>query len=132
MTQQNRERTLLEDELRFLRSYVEVLEMRYYHQFKVEIRGEESVRKQEIIPFTMQLLIENVTKHNVISQRYPLTISVRISENAITVVNPIRPRTSTTSTGIGLRYITDLYRQYGKDFVHCNDGKVFKAVVPFL
>lgn len=132
MTQQDRERTLLEDELRFLRSYVEVLEMRYYHQFKVEIRGEESVRKQEIIPFTMQLLIENVTKHNVISQRYPLTVSVRISENAITVVNPIRPRTSTTSTGIGLRYITDLYRQYGKDFVHCNGGKVFEAVVPFL
>ncbi|MDD7318956.1 MAG: histidine kinase [Prevotella sp.] len=132
MTQQDKERVPLEDELGFLASYVEVLKMRYYNQFDVKIEGAELVKDQEIIPYTLQLLMENVTKHNVISQRFPLEVSIKITENDIRVSNHIRTRQSASSSGIGLRYITELYQQNGKDFVYTNDGNTFEAVVPYL
>ena len=58
----------LAEELDFLDSYVQVLEMRYLNQFKVSVVGRSLAASHTIIPYTMQLLIENVTKHNIFSQ----------------------------------------------------------------
>ena len=41
-----------------------------------------------IVPFSIQLVIENVLKHNVISATMPMTITISIKEDAITVSNP--------------------------------------------
>lgn len=132
MTQQDKERVRLEEELHFLSSYVEVLKMRYYNQFDVAVDGCGNVAHQEIIPYTLQLLMENVTKHNVISQRFPMKVRIVITERDIRIANPIRKRQSASPSGIGLRYITDLYRRHGKDFVYSNDGTTFEATVPYL
>lgn len=132
MAQQNRDTVSLHDELDFLRSYVGVLEMRYRDQFSMLLKGEELVEEQQIVPFTMQLLIENVTKHNVISTQYPMVVNVTIGEDQVTVSNPIRKRPSEASSHVGLNYLTELYQTHGKTFTVNNDGKTFVAQVPFL
>ena len=98
---------LLSEELSFLRSYVDVLKLRYPGQFDVVISGEEHVKDHQIIPYTMQLLIENVTKHNVISMANPMLVKIDIKADCLTVTNHVVPKESDHVTGIGLRYISE-------------------------
>ncbi len=119
------------EEFLFLESYISVLKMRYNDKFNVVISGTPPEGKF-IIPFSLQLLIENVTKHNVISTAYPIVVAIIISENGIEITNPIRPRTSESVSKIGLRYLTELYSARNGDFRIVNDGKTFTAYVPYI
>ena len=132
MSQQNQERIQLSEELEFLDSYVRVLKMRYNQQFHVDIHGQEHAAGHEIIPYTMQLLIENVTKHNAISSALAMHVDVVIAPDGITVSNPIRPKHSPSVSRVGLRYITELYQRHGRTFSYENDGHTFVARVPYL
>lgn len=132
MSQQGKEMVLLRMEMDFLQNYVEVLSMRYLNQLHVDIRGKENLKDQYIVPYTLQLIMENVTKHNVISNRHHMNVVIEIGTECITVSNPIVPRPKESSSRIGLNYITTLYRQYGKEFKVENDGKTFRAVIPYI
>lgn len=132
LSQQNKERIRLSEELNFLNAYVAVLKMRHTDCFDVVIEGTTNIGSQEIIPYTMQLLIENVTKHNVISTRYPMTVTINIDESGITVSNPIRKKFSCTTSGIGLRYITKLYGLHHKQVMIDDNDKIFTAKIPFI
>lgn len=119
------------EEFLFLESYISLLKMRYNDKFDVIISGTPPEGKF-IIPFSLQLLIENVTKHNVISTASPMVVSIIISENRIEITNPLRPRTSESVSTIGLRYLTELYSARNGDFRIVNDGKTFTAYVPYI
>ncbi len=132
MSQQNKRTIHLKEELEFLHSYISVLKMRYHNQFSIELEGADTIVEREIIPFTLQLLIENVTKHNIISTKHPMTVSITISDNHVTVSNPIKAKDSETPSGIGLNYIMEQYKLYDKAFEVKNDGETFVAKVPYL
>lgn len=132
LSHQNMETICLSEELGFVRSYVEILEMRYHEQFSVDITCDPGMESRKIIPYTLQLLIENVTKHNVISTRHPMKVTIRAGAEGVTVTNPVRIRKSDTSTGIGLKYIASHYKLYNKDFEYGSDGRCFTAKVPYL
>lgn len=132
MTKQDVELATLNEELSFMHSYISILSMRYHGKFEVRIKGEENVGRQFLIPYTLQLLIENITKHNVISSRLPMTVDIEISKEEMTITNPVHPRASEAGTHFGLSYLTRLYRYYGKDFHTSNDGKTFTAFIPYI
>lgn len=119
------------DEMQFLASYISVLEMRFDNKFKVEITGTPPPQAC-IIPFTLQLLVENVTKHNTITTLSPMTVKINITSQEITITNPIFPRKANSISNIGLRYITQLYAAHHKTFSVDNDGEHFTAHVPYL
>lgn len=119
------------DEMEFLSSYISVLEMRFDNKFSVEITGTPPPHAC-IIPFTMQLLVENVTKHNTITTLSPMTVKINITPHEITITNPIFPRKANSIGKIGLRYITQLYASHHKKFSIDNDGEHFTAHVPYL
>lgn len=122
----------LREELAFLRSYISVLELRYQNQFEVTIENEELVGNQKIIPYTIQLLIENAIKHNIISTHYPLHIVVRFGADGMTVANQIRRKPAENTLNIGLRYLTSLYAHQGRNFRVTDDSTTFSAFVPYL
>lgn len=128
---EGKETIRVSEELEFLESYVEVLEMRYNNKLLVKFEG-SAFPEARIVPYTMQLLIENVTKHNVISSKYPMTVTIKITEEGITVSNPIRMRPTPVSGGIGLRYLRELYGLYNKNFTTTSAVGVFIAQVPFI
>lgn len=133
MQQHCNEKTSLSEELTFLHAYVDVLKMRYHNCLDVDIQGEENVGTHEVIPYCVQLLMENVTKHNVIQTNSPMLVSLVIGTDHLTISNPIRPkRVQEASAGIGLKYIAELYRLHGKAFHYDNDGKTFTATIPFI
>lgn len=132
LTIQNKALIPLNEELDFLNSYISILKARYSNNFNVDIRYECDISRKYIIPYTTQLLVENVTKHNIISPRHPMIISITISEDYLVVSNPITSKENTTSSGIGLLYIKQQLQGEGKEVAIENDGKTFTAKIPYL
>ena len=61
-------------------------------------------------PCSIQLLIENATKHNAVNSECPLVVNVLYKDGCIVVSNNIIPKeTKTPSTGLGQKYIRQLY-----------------------
>lgn len=132
VSQQGSQSVLLSEEMAFLDDYVSVLRMRYSQQLSVEVKNTADATSKRIVPYTMQLLIENVTKHNVISSHQHIGILIEIGPEDIRVSNPVIPRPATTSSYFGLTYLTRLYQSFGKDFRVENDGRTFTAIIPYL
>lgn len=120
-------------ELDFLHSYISILEIRYVENLKVNIFLCPGAEKRKIIPYSLQMLVENVTKHNFISSESPMTIEILFENEGITVSNPLRPKESDmTSTRFGLSYLKHLYFHRGKEFKAWKSGPDFIAFVPYL
>ena len=130
--QQGKDIVPLTEELDFVRNYVDVLKMRYVDSFDVVFTHTELVVNQRIVPYTMQLLIENVTKHNLIATTKPMTVHVDFGQEGIEVWNVIQRREVEHPTHVGFQYLTELYTTHGKAFSSSNDGKVFTVNVPYL
>lgn len=124
-------RVMVSEEISFLESYIHILTLKYNNFLNVEIhRDLKSARY--IIPFTMQILLENVTKHNVISDRYPMDVNITVGEDCITVRNRIMRKKNDTGTGLGLKYILTQYEVCGKTVTISDDGEFFTAEIPYL
>ena len=100
----------LRDELVFVRLYIDLLNVRFPEGFEVEINVPEDTLKRFVPPCSIQLLIENATKHNAVSAENPLTVKVEATESHVQVCNNIVPKvTKSPSTGLGQQYIRQLY-----------------------
>ncbi|MCM1319686.1 MAG: histidine kinase [Muribaculaceae bacterium] len=126
----------VKDELDFLDSYVEVLKMLYLDCFKIEINNPDKYLSRDMIPYSLQLLIENVTKHNVISKNSPMTVSIDMGEDGLTVSNPLHPKNikpdRETGSGVGLTYLTKLYNLHGKTISKQKTDTAYIVHLPYL
>lgn len=100
----------LRDELVFVRLYIDLLKVRFPEGFEVNINVPEESLARFVPPCSIQLLIENATKHNTVSADNPLKIDVEIKGDNVCVRNNIAPKlTKNQSTGLGQKYIRQLY-----------------------
>lgn len=120
-------------ELEFLNSYTRILEIRYNDNLKVDISLCHGAEERKIIPYSLQMLVENVTKHNFISSESPMTVCIVFGNDGIRVTNPLHPKESDmTSTRFGLSYLRHLYSHHDKEFTAGKSGADFIAFVPYL
>ena len=101
----------LSEELEFLDSYVFLLKERFGENFKVDINIPESFLSMKIVPLSLQILLENAIKHNVISSLKPLKIDVFIeNDNRLIVKNNLQKKNQVmNSTKVGLQNIKNRY-----------------------
>ena len=114
---QNKEKELvqLKEELIFSEAYVYLLQMRYPDNLTVSFSISDEYKEYYIAPLTLQILIENSIKHNIISKLEPLEIKVYIENNSIIVYNNLQIKnTIKKSTKTGLDNITKRYEILGK------------------
>lgn len=98
------------EELKILESYVYLLKARFEEGIDLSINIDPQVHQTYIPPFTLQLLVENCIKHNVVSLEKPLQVKVYSEGDYIVVQNQIQlKRTPEASTGMGLENINQRY-----------------------
>lgn len=137
LEQKDNDTVFLKTELDFLNAYVFLLKIRFENKFDVKISiTDQEAERYHISPLTLQLLIENSVKHNRMSEKEPLVITMLIQDEYLIVSNPIKPRSEIeriTSTGIGLANIKNRYQLLTKTPVHVvRDEKLFTVKIPLL
>lgn len=100
----------LRDELVFVGLYVDLLKERFPAGFEVKTDVPEEQMSRMILPCAIQLLIENATKHNAVNEDNPLIIRIESIDDCIRVSNNKIPKmTKSPSTGLGQKYIRQMY-----------------------
>lgn len=124
----------LRDELSLVEDYVSLLKVRFTEGLEVNIDIPEEKMSCSIVPCALQLLIENATKHNMVSAASPLKIDVYIKDNNIIVTNNIQPRLSETgSTGLGLKYLRQQYADLGGSPIQAgSEDGCYTVILPLL
>lgn len=105
----------LSQELDFLNKYIYLLHIRHGNSFKIETISPPTLPADAyIIPGVLQLIFENIFKHNSLSDSDPLPISMEITDDKIAITNLLRPLSQeSVSTGIGNDYIKQRYASLG-------------------
>ncbi len=126
----------VEQETKFISSYAKLLETRYGDGFKMNMQIDPALKDKEIPSLTLQLLVENAVKHNVISKQHPMQIDIFSNpEGWITVENNLnkKVRPVSESTGIGLSYIRNKYALMKRvDIIIEETAGKYKVAIPVL
>ena len=100
----------LREELEFVEMYVDLLKVRFPEGLEVIIDIPEEKMSRYVLPCTIHLLIENETKHSAVIPDNPLIIKVKTDGVNVSVSNNLIPKiTKASSTGLGQKYIRQLY-----------------------
>lgn len=133
---QCRERDLvpLSEEVNFMDSYLFLHKVRLGDCIHCDCRIPSDYMERQIPPLTLQLLVENVIKHNSISPGKPMVIRIEVEDGFLVVSNPVSPKKNKgTSSGIGLRNLSSRCRLMAdKDIVISNDYSVFTVKIPII
>jgi hypothetical protein len=109
ITYRDKELITIQEELEILHQYYFVIRHRFGDNFILEIDLPPNL-SCAIPPLTLQILVENAIKHNVISSSKPLRVLITVEGKMILVSNPLQPKSSIeTSTGYGLQSIVKRY-----------------------
>ena len=106
----NSEVVSLQEELDFIESFVFLQKIRFGENLQVNIDVERN-RSKYILPLSLQIIMENAIKHNVVSEEEPLSIRISEEKNYLVISNPINGKSSLEpGTGIGLKNIEMRYK----------------------
>ncbi len=125
----------LRDELAFVGMYTDLLKVRFSCGFEVRTDVPEEFMSFQVVPCSIQMLVENALKHNRVSPGNPLYIDMVAKDNRFIVTNTISPRmaSSEESTKVGLNYIRQQYIDLsGNDIEVIDDGKTYSVSLPLL
>jgi two-component system, LytTR family, sensor kinase len=125
---------LLKEELEVLKAYVFLLKTRFGENLNISISVADELLQQRIVPLSLQILMENAIKHNIVSSAKPLHIDVYAGGEHLVVCNTLQKKNQLVeSTGIGLDNIRNRYRLLGDRKVEVEDGpESFTVRIPLI
>jgi len=125
---------LLREELDVMRAYAFLLQTRFGNNLEVDIDVPKEKLDKKIVPLSLQILMENAVKHNIVSSDKPLKISVAAANGKLVVSNNLQKKNQVNeSTGIGLDNIRNRYRLFGNGEVEVKEnGSSFIVSIPLL
>ncbi|MGN1265179.1 MAG: sensor histidine kinase [Muribaculaceae bacterium] len=132
---QSRHLVSLGEELAFAESYVFLHKVRLGDCLNCKIDIPDELRERAIPPLTLQLLVENVIKHNSVSPSKPMTIGICASGDTMTVSNPISPKrnASESQPGIGLENLASRCRlACDRDIEISKNDNMFIVTIPLI
>ena len=100
----------LDEELRFADAYLYLHRVRLGDCLGCRMEIPDGMRECSLPPLTLQLLIENVIKHNAITSSHPLEIDIAVRDGWLTASNPIRAKRGVKSGGVGLQNLSNRCR----------------------
>jgi LytS/YehU family sensor histidine kinase len=134
LEQKNKDLVPVNEELDFARTYIKLLTMRFEDSIEFDIPETCSIQDARIVPLSLQLLLENAVKHNVITSEKPLKIRVFEEDGCLVVNNNLQEKQVVKrSSGVGLRNIQQRYSILSNRKVSINKtASEFSVKLPML
>ncbi|MEM8891085.1 MAG: sensor histidine kinase, partial [Bacteroidota bacterium] len=124
----------VEQEFQFLESYLYLLKIRFDDKIPVSFDIPANRKKWLLPSMTLELLVENAIKHNVVDREQPLHLHFSIKNDELIVKNNLQRRTNINSSlGLGLSNLKKRLELLGKDnYSFLVLGNEFVAIVPLI
>jgi len=134
LEQKNKGLISVDEELKFARTYVRLLKMRFEDSIVFEIPDNASNAEAKVVPLSLQLLLENAVKHNIVNSSNPLKIRIFERDGHLVVENVLQPKeVLKNSTGVGLANIKQRYSLLSNRQVKINKTALhFSVAIPML
>ncbi len=103
--------TTLSEELRFAEAYGYLFKIRYADKLFFDVDVDPKYLDYRLPVLTLQELLSNAVKHNAITTRRPLHVSIRVENDRLIVSNPLLPKLDAEPcTGIGLHNLDSRWK----------------------
>ncbi len=118
-------------EMDFVQNFIFLQKIRFGDNLLVNFNNAEPNRY--VPPLAIQLLVENAIKHNVISEKDPLSINIEINDSLCIVSNSLKEKKVKDSTGIGLANIKSRYHYLTDKEINIEKTEdSFQVTIPLL
>lgn len=121
----------IHDEMEFVKNFAFLQKIRFGENLQMKIG--ETTSNTFVPPLAIQVLVENAIKHNVVSEKDPLHITIDFVEDSCIVKNNLKEKKAKDSTGIGLKNLIARYEYLTDREVSVERGVDFFSVkLPLL
>lgn len=134
LEQKDKELVSVEEELAFARTYMDLLSMRFENSLFYEVPKTLQNPEARVVPLSLQLLLENAIKHNIVSESKPLNIRIYEEGNYLVVENNFQKKeVLNPRRGVGLANIINRYHIVtNRKVVIDQNSDNFKVKLPVL
>ncbi|MEW7278374.1 2TM domain-containing protein [Aquimarina sp. 2201CG1-2-11] len=134
LEQKDKDLVTVDEELKFAKTYMTLVQLRFEDSITTEIPLQSSNPEARVVPLSLQILLENTVKHNVIMPQRPLHIKIYEKDGFLIVENNLQPKeVIKQSSGVGLGNIQQRYALLTKrKFSVFKTEKAFIAELPIL
>lgn len=134
LEQKNKDLVTVDEELDFAKTYMSLLKMRFEDSIIFDIPERASDPESKVVPLSLQLLLENAVKHNMVNTANPLHIKIYESHGNLIVENNLQPKQIVKkSSGVGLSNIKERYQLLTERKLNINqEAKKFAVAIPML
>lgn len=128
----------LQEEMDFVNAYIYLNKIRFRENLMLESYISPKSLDKKIIPLSLQMLVENAIKHNIVSKEKPLTITISdimLEDKGYLVVenNFQEKKTFEKSTKVGLQNISNRYQLLTSKLILIEKNeRFFKVELPLL
>ncbi|MCE7042760.1 sensor histidine kinase [Dyadobacter sp. CY312] len=121
---------LLKDELEFCLDYLKMQEVRFGSALSFSVSVDQQTANTRYLPyFSLQPLVENVLKHNDLTEDRPIHIKIEQLDNYLTISNNMQPRRyKEPSTGYGLSNLSERYVFMGSEDIRITSNNEYFTV----
>ncbi len=134
LEQKNKELVTVDEELQFAKTYMSLLKMRFEDSIIFTMPERSINPESRVVPLSLQLLLENAVKHNMVTSSKPLNIRIYEDGGSLVVENNLQPKQIVKkSSGVGLNNIMQRYKLLTKKEVDINkQANSFAVAIPML
>jgi len=134
LEQKDKELVSVEDELSFAKTYMNLLKMRFENSLFYELPTTNISPDAKVVPLSLQLLLENTVKHNIVSEQKPLHIRIFVDKDYLAIQNDFQKKEVLQDRqGVGLQNIVNRYGIITDRKVFIEQNKeTFTVKIPIL
>ncbi len=134
LDQKDKELVPLQEELNFAKTYMKLLSMRFENSLTYSLPDTPIDEDVKVVPLSLQLLLENTIKHNIVSDIQPLHISILVAGDYLIISNNLQKKeVLQNGSGVGLKNIVNRYAILTEKpvLIESNDAN-FVVKIPIL
>ncbi len=134
LEQKDKELVTIDEELKFANTYMTLLKLRFEDSIIFDMPTTSSNPEAKVVPLSLQILLENTVKHNIVMPSKPLHIKIYENDHFLIVENNLQPKeVLKQSSGVGLGNVKQRYELLTKrEFSVYKTEKAFIAKLPIL